>query len=331
MKNSSTENFSKQSMNNTSTQRNSSCENDDIFKTDIYLPTYTIVFIFGFIENVFCLYIFLKLYKRKTAISIVTVNLAISDLLFVCTLPWRVHYYLNGSKWNLSDFLCAFMSYALYLNMYCSIYFLTLMSILRYFAIVHPLKALMFRSVKSVQIICVTIWVFVSITASPFLVRGSYVNENNETKCFYLKDGVDCIVFTMNLLALVVGCIIPFFIIIICYTLVVKALLVSKSKHHKKMSSLRKAIAMIIIVIVIFLTSFLPYHILRTAHIAISLNMGHTSQASCFVQKCVVVTLCGAAINSCLDPLLYYFAAETFRDKIRTTINNAFRCVMHNS
>ncbi|XP_048397324.1 cysteinyl leukotriene receptor 1-like [Stegostoma tigrinum] len=318
-------------MNNTSIWRKNSCENNDTFKTNIYLPTYIIVFIFGFIENVFCLYVFLKLYKRKTAIGVVTVNLAISDLLFVCTLPWRVHYYLNNGKWNLPHSLCAFMSYALYLNMYCSIYFLTLMSVLRYFAIVHPMNALKYRSVKSVQIVCVAIWIFVGITASPFLTGGSYINKNNETKCFHLKDGVDYRIFVMNLISLVVGCIVPFFIIIICYTLVVKALLISKAKHHQKMSSLRKAIALIIIVMVIFLTSFLPYHILRTVHVAINLNVGHISQASCFIQKCVVVTQCGAAINSCLDPLLYYFAAETFRGKVKTTANNIFKCVMQRS
>ncbi|XP_078088071.1 cysteinyl leukotriene receptor 2-like [Mustelus asterias] len=306
-------------MNNTSILGNDSCENIDDFKTDIYVPTYIIVFIFGFIENVFCIYVFLRLYKKKTAMSVVLVNLAISDLLFVCTLPWRVHYYLRFSIWNLSESLCVFLTYALYLNMYCSIYFLTLMSILRYFAIVHPIKGLKYSSVKSVQILCVVIWVFVGVAASPFL-KG----ENNGTKCFDLED-VNSKIYTMNLISLVIGCIIPFFIITFCYTIVVKTLLILKTKHHKKRASLRKAIAMAIVVMVLFLTSFLPYHILRTVYLAITNDTRNIFQASCFVQKAVVVTLCGAAINSCLDPLLYYFAAETFRDKLRTTIKSTFR------
>ncbi|XP_072370354.1 cysteinyl leukotriene receptor 1-like [Scyliorhinus torazame] len=306
-------------MNSTSNPGNGSCENTDNFKTDIFVPTYIIVFIFGFIENVLCIYVFLNLYKKKTAISIVMVNLAIADLLFVCTLPLRVHYYWENSIWKLPNYLCAFMSYALYLNMYCSIYFMTLMSILRYFAIVYPIKGLKYRRIKYVQIICFTIWVFVGVAASPFL-KG----ENNETKCFDLKD-VSIKIYAMNLISLVIGCIIPFFIITYCYTIIVKTLLISKVKHHKRRSSLRKAIAMVIVVMVIFLTSFLPYHILRTVYLTITTDTRNISQASCFVQKAVVVTLCGAAINSCLDPLLYYFAAENFRDKLKNIAEITFR------
>ncbi|XP_038658259.1 cysteinyl leukotriene receptor 2-like [Scyliorhinus canicula] len=300
-------------MNDGSSQKNISCENITDFKTNIYVPTYIIVFIFGFIENIFCLYVFLKLYKKKTVMSIVMVNLAISDLLFVCTLPWRVIYYWKRI-WTLSDSFCEFLFYALYLNMYCSIYFLTLMSILRYFAIVHPIKCLKFRSVKYVQIICIAIWVFVGAVASPILRVSS---KTNKTKCFELNNKPN--ISTMNLISLPVGFFLPFFIITVSYIFVVKTLLTSKPKHQKQMSSRRKAIAMIIIVMTIFLTSFLPYHILRTVYITT------TSQASCFVHKSAVVTQCTAALNSCLNPLLYYFAAENFRDKLRNIVENSFR------
>ncbi|XP_067895952.1 cysteinyl leukotriene receptor 2-like [Heterodontus francisci] len=309
-------------MSNTTILENSSCENITNFKASIYPPTYIIVFIFGFIENIFCLYVFLKLYKRKTAINIVMVNLAISDLLFVCTLPIRVYYYLNKHIWNLPDSLCSVTSYALYFNMYCSIYFLTLMSILRYFAIVHPIKCLKYRSVKYAQIMCVSIWVFVGVAACPFLKNSTTLNNENEKKCFELNNdttnnGMENI-YIMNLISLVIGCIIPFLVITVCYAFVVKTLLTSKAKNYKQKHSHRKAIAMIVIVMAIFLTSFLPYHVLRTVYL-VTKRMEKTSQASCFIQKTVVVTLCGAAINSCLDPLLYYFAAENFRGKLRNT------------
>ncbi|XP_067848377.1 cysteinyl leukotriene receptor 1-like isoform X2 [Heptranchias perlo] len=312
-------------MNNSQIPENDSCENIDYFRTRAYPTTYIIVFIFGFIENVFCLYVFLKLYKRKTAVSVVMVNLAIADLLFVCTLPWRVHYYWQGRIWNLTNAFCSFLSYALYVNMYCSIYFLSLMSILRYFAIVHPVKGLKYRSIKYVQIVCVLIWVVVGVTASPFLQVGSYTNANNETKCFDPRIENKHKIYVMNFVSLAVGCIIPFFIITVCYIFVIKTLLTSKGNHRKQKSSRRKAIAMIIIVMVIFLTSFLPYHVLRTVYIATNWNIANTSQASCFVQKTVVITLCSAAINSCLDPLVYYFAAESFRGKLKSTHRNMFR------
>ncbi|XP_051870853.1 cysteinyl leukotriene receptor 2-like isoform X2 [Pristis pectinata] len=306
-------------MNNTTAFGNDFCKDISNFKTHSYLPVYMITFIFGFIENVFCLYVFLKLYKRKSEFSIVMVNLAIADLLFVCTLPWRVYYYWRGGIWDFSQSFCTFMFYALYLNMYCSIYFLTLMSILRYFAVVHPLKYLRYRTIKNVLILCIFIWVFVGIAASPLL---QYTAEDNKTVCLDPDDKISSKIYSMNLISVIVGCIIPFFIISICYIFVLKTLLISKAKNNKQKYSRKKAIVMIIIVMVIFLVTFLPYHILRTVHLAMQFqDTKSTTQVNCFVQHTVVVTLCGVAINTCLDPLLYYFGAESFRDKLRTKRN----------
>ncbi|XP_078264854.1 cysteinyl leukotriene receptor 1-like [Rhinoraja longicauda] len=307
-------------MNNTAVFENDTCENIDDFKKYTYLPVYIITFVFGFCENVFCLFVFLKLYKRKNAFSIVMVNLAIADLLFVCTLPLRALYYLQGGIWNFSQSLCTFMSYAMYLNMYCSIYFLTLMSILRYFAVVHPLNCLKYRTTKNVLIVCIFIWVFLGIVASPLLKDDSNTEENNKT-CFDPEVKFNIKIYNMNLISLTMGCIIPFFIITICYIFVVKTLLTSKAEHKKQKSSRRKAIVMIIIVMVIFLANFIPYHILRTVHLDIkSPHNENTTHDHCIIQKTVVVALCGVAINTCLDPLLYYFGAESFRDKLRNRI-----------
>ncbi|XP_020372966.1 cysteinyl leukotriene receptor 2-like [Rhincodon typus] len=316
-------------VNDNNNPNNGSCGNITNFKTTTYIQTYIIVFVFGFIENVFRLYILLKFYKRNTTFSIVMVNLAISDLLFVCTLPWRVHYYWNDRIWHFSCSLCMFLTYAVYLNMYCSIYFLTLMSVLRYFAVVHPMKALKYRSVRSVQIICVVIWVFVGVSTFPFVIKKNQQNVSNTEKCFELNQINDETSLTpnvsiMNFFSLVVGCIIPFLTIIVCYIFVVKTLLTSEAKYHQQKRSRRKAIAMIIIVMIIFLTSFLPYHILRTVYL-VTRNMVNSPRVSCSSHKGVVVTLCAAAINPCLDPLLYYFAAETFRGKVRSTIKTTFR------
>ncbi|XP_059823852.1 cysteinyl leukotriene receptor 2-like [Hypanus sabinus] len=302
------------------------CENISDFKFSTYPPVYLVTFILGFIENSFCLYVFLKLYKTKTEFSIVMVNLAIADLFFVCTLPWRVYYYWKGGIWNFPHSLCRFMFYALYLNMYCSIYFLTLMSILRYFAIVHPLKFLKYRTIKNVLILCILIWVFVGVVASPLLIEDNYIAKNNRTICLDPKYKISSKIYKMNLISLPVGCVIPFLIITICYIFVLKTLLTSKAEHAKQKCSRRKAIVMIIIVMVIFLTNFLPYHILRTVHLAMNYHGSNsTTQVNCFIQRSVVITLCGVAVNTCLDPLLYYFGAESFRDKLRskkTMVNN---------
>ncbi|KAI6078463.1 Cysteinyl leukotriene receptor 2 [Aix galericulata] len=92
------------------------------------------------------------------------------------------------------------------------------------------------------------------------------------------------------------------------------ALLKSRTPQRRRTVSHKKALSTIIITLILFLLCFLPYHVLRTVH----LILGSYSQNNLSVHKALVVTLCLAAMNSCLDPVLYYFAAENFKARIRS-------------
>lgn len=73
-------------------------------------------------------HILIKTYHEKSAYQVYMINLAVADLLCVCTLPLRVVYYVHKGIWHFGDFLCRLSTYALYVNLYCSIFFMTAMS-----------------------------------------------------------------------------------------------------------------------------------------------------------------------------------------------------------
>ncbi|CAF90113.1 unnamed protein product, partial [Tetraodon nigroviridis] len=75
-----------------------------------------------------------------------------------------------------------------------------------------------------------------------------------------------------------------------------------------------KVIRMIVIILLTFLVSFMPYHVQRTIHLNFLSRVDTTCSERTTMQKSVVVTLCLAAANSCLDPLLYLFSGEGFRN-----------------
>nr|XP_033803007.1 cysteinyl leukotriene receptor 1 [Geotrypetes seraphini]XP_033803008.1 cysteinyl leukotriene receptor 1 [Geotrypetes seraphini]XP_033803009.1 cysteinyl leukotriene receptor 1 [Geotrypetes seraphini]XP_033803010.1 cysteinyl leukotriene receptor 1 [Geotrypetes seraphini] len=294
---------------------NESCPNIDAFRNQVYSTVYSMLTFFGFFGNSFALYILIRTYNQKTAFHIYMMNLAVSDLLFIFTLPLRVVYYTNTGNWFFGDALCRISSYAFYVNLYCSIFILTAMSFFRFVAIVFPVRNLRLVNVRNAKIVCAVIWIFVTLTAIPFLMSGTYEN-NNKTKCFEppTKTSAVTTLKTINFLSLIFCFLIPFLVILICYTLIIKTLL--KNAMNKQQATRKKAIRMIIIVMAVFFISFMPYHIQRTVHLQYLQNK--TCEERHRMQKSVVITLALAASNCCFDPLLYFFSGENFRKRLST-------------
>ncbi|NWR59223.1 CLTR2 protein, partial [Bucorvus abyssinicus] len=285
----------------------------DGFKQIIYPIMYLFIFFLGAVGNGFSIYVFFQPSQRKTSVNIYMQNLAVSDLMFVSTLPFRATYFLLGSRWIFGDIICRIMTYTLYVNMYCSIYFLTVLSVVRFVAIVYPFKHWRVTNIKYARITCTAIWVFVLAASSP-LFSKEIAGYSNPAKCLDLHLPSMHKLLLLNSVVLVVGFILPFCTIIVCYVFAIKVLLKSRTPQCKKAVCHKKALSTIIITLILFLICFLPYHVLRTIH----LMRSSCSQDNLLVHQALVVTLCLAAMNSCLDPILYYFAAENFKARIRS-------------
>lgn len=288
------------------------------FRNQVYSTLYSMISVVGFFGNGFVLYVLIKTYHEKSAFQVYMINLAIADLLCVCTLPLRVVYYVHRGIWFFGDFLCRLSTYALYVNLYCSIFFMTAMSFFRCVAIVFPVQNINLITHKKARCVCVGIWIFVILASSPFLMNKSYKDEKNNTKCFEPPQNSQAKnhVMILHYVSLFIGFIIPFVIIIVCYTMIILTLL--KKSMKKNLSSRKKAIGMIIIVTAAFLISFMPYHIQRTIHLHFLHNATKPCDSVLRMQKSVVITLSLAASNCCFDPLLYFFSGGNFRRRLST-------------
>ncbi|XP_053330026.1 cysteinyl leukotriene receptor 1 [Spea bombifrons] len=301
-------------LNATHSSLNTTCSIND-FRNQVYSTAYSMFTLFGLIGNSFALFVLLKTYRQRTAFHIYMLNLAISDLLFIFTLPLRVVYYVHKGRWYFGDFLCRISSYVFYVNLYCSIFILTAMSVTRFLAIVFPVKSLKYVSERKAKWTCAAIWIFVTVTSSPFLMTGSsFDKSDNKTKCFEPPRNPQNLI-ALNYFSLIVGFVIPFTIILVCYTLIIRTLM--KNSMQKQIASRKKAIRMIIIVMAVFFLSFMPYHIQRTVHLHF-IQESKTCEEKLTAQKSVVITLSLAAANCCFDPLLYFFSGENFRRRIST-------------
>lgn len=300
-------------------ERNSTvCPTIDDFRNQVYSTSYSLITVLGLVGNGFALAVLIRTHRQSSPFHVYMLNLAVSDLLCVMTLPLRVLYYVNKGQWNQGDFLCRISSYALYVNLYCSVYFMAAMSITRFLAIVFPVQNLRLVTENRARLVCAGIWLFICLSSSPFLMTGEHFDSTtNKTKCFEPPrgQGVRKLV-VLNYLSLVIGFALPFLVILICYAGIVHTLLSRKHTARRQQGTASRAIRMIVIVLLTFLISFMPYHVQRTIHLSFLSRTDTTCSEKVAMQKSVVVTLCLAAANSCFDPLLYFFSGEGFRSRL---------------
>ncbi|XP_054468377.1 proteinase-activated receptor 2-like [Anoplopoma fimbria] len=284
--------------------------------TTVFLPiVYIVVFVVGLPANALAIWVFLFRTKKKHPSSIYMANLALADLLFVIWVPLKIAYHLNGNDWIYGDGLCKVLVAFFYGNMYCSIAFIACISVQRYWAVVYPLSH--HQKANSVAIgVSVAIWVTVWLITIPLYLYDQEVRVSNMgiltchdvTKPSQKKMAAGYFL-TMGTL----GFVAPTVVCIISYVLMLKALRNSMADPAIAKRR-RKAVVLIVTVLVMFLVCFVPSNIMLLVHYILLLGGAENNLYGFYVS-----TLCLASLNSCLDPFVYYFISEDFREHVKNT------------
>uniref|UniRef100_A0A3Q0R3W7 G-protein coupled receptors family 1 profile domain-containing protein n=1 Tax=Amphilophus citrinellus TaxID=61819 RepID=A0A3Q0R3W7_AMPCI len=153
----------------------SSCSIDESYKY-VFLPVcYSLTFLFSLILNSVVLLRSCCHHgascsgtgRRWNTSLIYLVNLATTDLMYGLSLPFLVASYVLRDHWVFGDFMCRLVRFLFYFNLYCSIFFLTCISVHRYLGICHPMRTITLESKRVVKGICALVWVVVFILTCP--------------------------------------------------------------------------------------------------------------------------------------------------------------------
>ncbi|XP_054851784.1 probable G-protein coupled receptor 174 [Eublepharis macularius] len=295
----------------------SDCNGDNDFSKRFYAIMYTIILVPGLIGNILALWVFYGYMKETKRAVIFMINLAIADLAQVLSLPLRIFYYLSES-WHFGNGVCMFCFYLKYVNMYASIYFLVCISVRRFLFLMYPFKFSDCNRIYDVYISIVG-WVIVCIGCLPFpLLRLTSNETHSSNKCFVdlpVKAVDSTATITMMTLGELVGFVTPLFIILYCTWKTVLSLRENNSLSQD-LGEKKKALKMILTCAVVFLICFAPYHI------SFPLDFFVKAQKikDCYARKMILIfhpiALCIASLNSCLDPVIYYFTTDEFRRRL---------------
>lgn len=281
-------------------------------------------FIIGMVGNSMVVAVIYCYMKLKTVANIFVLNLAVSDLTFLITLPMWATFTATGYHWPFGGFLCKASAGLVIFNLYTSIFFLTALSIDRYLAIVHPVRSRRFRTVTYAHITCVVIWLFAfGLSVPSALTRDVHnISNSNTTVCGILHSAIENqmrlkdLLLAISLMKSLLGFLIPFLIIITCYCLIGRALL--GMRHIQKSSRSRddEVLRMLAAAVLAFFLCWVPHQVFHLMQVLTQLILTDNCAILEIIDTAMPFTICIAYFNSCVNPIVYGFVGRNFRKNL---------------
>ncbi|XP_054999569.1 lysophosphatidic acid receptor 5 [Sorex araneus] len=288
----------------------------------VHMVVYSVVLAAGLPLNALALWVFLRALRVRSVVSVYMCNLAASDLLFTLSLPLRLSYYARH-HWPFPAFLCQAAGAVFQMNMYGSCIFLALINVDRYVAIVHPLRLRHLRRPHVARLLCLGVWALILVSAVPTML------VHRPTSCRTREGRAACLCFEHFSDELWRGQLLPLVLLAeaLGFALPLAAVLYASGRvfctlarpDATRSQRRRKTVRLLLANLVIFLLCFVPYNatlalygLLRGHFVPVALQEKRGE-----VRRALMVMVLLAGSNCVLDPLVYYFSAEGFRNTLR--------------
>lgn len=286
--------------------------------SDFLMSVYILAFIFGLIFNVLTLGPIWQQVRRQNVLGIFLLNLSLSDMLFLFTMPLWINYYRQDHHWQLGVMSCSIAGFFYYSNMYISIYLLCCISVDRCLVVTYPLRSKTHRTSRYAWAQCATVYVVVVVLHIMVLVNDNLTDahdeKNNNDRC-YETYPMQRPVALFNMLRVGVGFLLPLLVLAVSYWRVLAT--VGQSPGLSAQAK-RKVRLLSFGVIGIFSICFAPYHILLFTR---SLVFYSNDKSYCqFEQKMhffFSCTLALSSLNCVVDPVLYVLVSNGVQEEVK--------------
>uniref|UniRef100_A0A3Q0QU23 Apelin receptor 2 n=1 Tax=Amphilophus citrinellus TaxID=61819 RepID=A0A3Q0QU23_AMPCI len=315
------------------------CDYSDWSPSFFIIPSvYLLAFLVGCLGNSLVLWAYLDRAdgrKRRDQKAAEVGRLALADLCFLVTLPLWAIYTAMGYHWPFGQPLCQISSFLTALNMYASVFSLSMLSVERYWVLTGRRHSSHHapRSCPSKSLwILGGVWVLAGVLALPglllrsvqesiflscqmdysMLIRAELEEEEKErTEMWWTA--------ALSLKSTLIGFLLPLIILLVCYCSLAQLL----SRHfgrgpHPDRRRQRRLLRVIVTLVMAFFLCWLPLHVNKT--VSLLLEFGFVPY-SCSLDQILLAAhpyvTCLAYLNSCLNPLLYAACDPSFRKRCR--------------
>ena len=291
--------------------------------TLVLLMSYGTIATIGLLGNGLVILVILKYTKMKTVTNMYILNLSIADALFLTGLPLIMATFAL-EHWIFGFALCKLYYVTTCINMFTGTFTLTVMSGDRFLAVCYPIESLQYRTPKYARIAIALIWILSFIFMLPVVLYTQILpkGQTGQYSCTIkwptqaeTTGGNIFITYT-----LILGFVIPVVMISLLYTLLLIRLKTTGSqvRNVQRKSSRRKVTRLVTLIIAIFIICWLPYWVFQVFLI--------TAPNGTMLPSWQVYIYHGFTMlsysNSMINPLLYAFTNESFRE----AFISAFKC-----
>ncbi|XP_038164833.1 B2 bradykinin receptor-like [Cyprinodon tularosa] len=290
---------------------NSSCSSVSHEWVYSFVPVYILsISVLGMALNIFVLMVFILHKKSCSVAEIYMGNLAAADLLLTSFLPfWAVSGW-NRFEWKFGLAMCKIVNVAIPMNVYCSIYFLILVSSDRYLALVHPLSHQKLRRPKCAKISCVLVWILGFLLSLPKLI-------NRTVEGFSCYEEHDLLSLISDIMFLVFGFFIPISIILFCTIKILQTLGSRFMEEEKAKRKDRKATTLVLAVLLAFLICWVPFYLIKIPSLLNDFGYLQDCNSRIIMFYCGQIFMYLGIFNSVLNPILYVIVGKKFQKKVR--------------
>uniref|UniRef100_A0A8B9EET6 G-protein coupled receptors family 1 profile domain-containing protein n=1 Tax=Anser cygnoides TaxID=8845 RepID=A0A8B9EET6_ANSCY len=271
-------------------------EHSKSFTSMAFPVLYTVLFVTSLVGNALVVWILMAFKKVRAMTDVYLLNLAISDLLFVFSLPFLVQYSLASQ--------CS----AYFIGFYSSSFFITIMSIDRYLAIVRSVYALRVRTSAHGVIASLALWAVAILASAPDLIFFREMEDSNRTVCLprYPGSSNGWKIFS-NFEVNVLGWLIPVGILIFCYHNILKNL----QRCHTR--NKYKAMKLVFVVVIVFFLFWTPINVVLFLDSMRNMHIIDDCQASQRLDLALELAEALSFVHCCLNPIIYAFVGEKFK------------------
>ncbi|XP_060796531.1 relaxin family peptide receptor 3.2b [Neoarius graeffei] len=297
---------------------------------------YTVVCALGLVGNALALYLLHSHHRQKqSSIDCFVMGLAFTDLQFVLTLPfWAMDTALDF-RWPFGRVMCKIVSSVTTMNMYASVFFLTSMSVARYYSITSSLKMHGHQSAAiRAKWVSVGIWAMSLLATLPHAVYSTIAQvAPDEELCLvrFPESGnwdPQKLLGLYQLQKVLLGFVIPLVVITLCYLLLLRFVMshrilgsISSETEQGRNKRRSKVTKSVVIIVLSFFLCWLPNQALTLWAVLIKFDMVPFSNAFYNAQAYAFpLSVCLAHTNSCLNPVLYCLIRREFRAGLKELV-----------
>ncbi|XP_066485273.1 C-C chemokine receptor type 9 [Tiliqua scincoides] len=293
-------------------QSNLFCEKSHVklFAKTFLTTFFWLVFFVGTVGNALVILVYWRYRGKKNLTDRYLIHLTIADLLFLFTLPFWATAAWDG--WNFKTVMCKIVNSMYKINFYSCMLFLMCISFDRYIVVVQPRGAHHLRRNRLMhhKLICFVAWLVAIALCIPEIMYSRTVHASNTTACQMMyPPHVNRAIKVADLsLKIVIGFLLPLLVMVVCYIRVARTLF--QARRTPKHKSLR----MITLIILAFLLSQFPYNsilLVKTTFLYFPTTKNCETSDSIEIGFQLAQSI--AFLHSCLNPFLYFFAGERFR------------------